>query len=404
MLRIAIVGGGAAGIMAAIVAKTDKTKVDIFEKNSQIGKKISISGNGRCNISNTNLSIENFSSQNLSFVKEVFKRFGFKDFEAFCKRVGIFLKVEDDGKVYPLSNSAKSLLEVLKSILDEKGVGIYLESEVKGVKKEDDRFLIEVGNDAKEYDRVLICCGSYAAEHLGGSLDGYETAKGFGHAIKQIYPSLVQLESPSAICKRLAGVKMDALVSLVGEDRQTQGDVLFTKYGLSGFAILDMSHYICRDFKDRSVTISINCLKDYDRSALTGELLKIKKSHPHYSALTLLSGFVNIKIAKALLHQVGIKEDEELTFLGIKDIKKIANQLLDWRFEVVKSHGFKYAEVCGGGVDTSQIEPKSMESKLVKGLYFAGEVLDVVGKRGGFNLAFAWSSGYIAGKHMKEVR
>ncbi|NPA73841.1 MAG: NAD(P)/FAD-dependent oxidoreductase [Epsilonproteobacteria bacterium] len=406
MIRVAVIGAGAAGIMASVVASCKSVKVDLYEKNSVIGKKISISGNGKCNISNTDLSMDNFFTANFDFVKSVFDGFGFDSFERFCKRMGLFLDIGDDGKVYPLSYSAKSALEIFKDSLTQNGVDIFLESPIENIEKKGDVFIVASNGKIKEYDKVLLSMGSYAAEHLGGSMTGYEIAKSFGHKIVDIYPSLVQLEvEKSTVCSKISGVKTFAEVTFLQKKKKItiQGDILFTKYGLSGFAILDISPYVSKSLlKSDFAVISVNFLKDYDRVELFGIFNKIKKLYPKREILILLAGFVDIKIAKVLLDEVKIQRENRLEDIGAKDMKKIISKLIDWRFEIKSTHGFRYAEVCGGGVDTMFVDSKTMESKLIKGLYFAGEILDVTGKRGGYNLAFAWSSGYLAGTDIRK--
>jgi len=403
--KIAIIGAGASGIMAALVASNNDLEIDLYEKNNSIGKKILISGNGRCNISNINLKKENYITQNPDFVENVFKRFDFNNFKKFCENMGLYLRVEQDGKVYPFSNSAKSVIEIFKENLKEKKVNILTDTVVNEIIKKDNNFIISSSIGIKKYDMVLVCVGSYAAEQLGGTLVGYDIAKKFNHKIINIFPSLVQLETNFKSLSILNGVKMDAKVSIVGirEKLKTNGDVLFTKYGLSGFAILDISPYVCKMLQNSdSVVLSVDFIKKYNRQELLGIFQKIQKLHGHYSLINLLVGFINIKLSKALLLELNLNKDVKIKNIGLKDMRMIVNMLVDWRFEIKKSHGFKYAEVCGGGIDTTKIKDKTMESKLVNNLYFAGELLDVVGKRGGYNLAFAWSCGYLAGLSIKK--
>ena len=405
MRKIAVIGGGASGIIAALRASCEETQVDIYEKNSSLGKKISISGNGRCNISNIDLSEDNYFTNNKHFVNNIFKSFGYEDFERFFEDMGVVLKKEQDGKVFPFSYSAKSLLKILEANLREKGVNIYLQKCVKDVKKCDNGFMIFTDKEKIYYDKILLCNGSLAAKHLGGTTSGYEIAKSFSHNIVFIHPSLVQLKSDQKSCSMMSGVKTNALIKLLDETDlvTTKGDILFTKYGLSGFAILDISYHVCKKLKEQNeVVLSVNFMQDYSRQELFSLFKKIRDKHKDYTFIEMLGGFINLKIAKALLRELDLDSDKEISKADLKDFRKIANQLLDWRFVVKSSRGFEYAEVCAGGVDTFEVDHKTMESKLVKGLYFAGELLDVTGKRGGYNLAFAWSSGYIAGNALRR--
>jgi predicted Rossmann fold flavoprotein len=273
------------------------------------------------------------------------------------------------------------------------------------IKKINDKFIV-YSKDAngKKYDKVLLCNGSNAASKLGGSNKGYEIAESFGHKVEGTYPSLVQLEVKSRSCSKLAGVKVEAIVTLKSKDesqKQIKGDVLFTKYGISGFAILDMSPYISKLLlTNQKVYISLNLLSKYDRNELFSMFTRIKNNHSNYDILTMLNGLISLKVAKVLLNELNISQDTRLEMINIKNIKMIINKILNWQFEVEDTHGFEYAEVSGGGISVAEINSKTMESKLIKNLYFAGEVLDVTGQRGGYNLAFAWASGYVAGKNL----
>ncbi len=397
--RIAVIGGGAAGIMAALTAKSSSNQVDIYEKNQIVGKKISISGNGRCNIFNANLSREDFFGEDLGFLEHALREYDFAKFRRFCEDLGLFLKVEDDGKVYPVSNQAKSVMSIFNNALKERGVNLFLSSEVLRVDKKEEGFEIVISDKKFSYDKVLVACGGKSAPNLGGCESGYEIAKNFGHKISPLYPALVQLETK--IDRVLAGVKIKARVGIVGKEYKGVSfidDLLFTKYGLSGFSILDISPYVSKALLSKeSVTLSINLLPDFERSFLEDKFLKISKKYPKREVVQLLVGFLPFKIAKFLVSKLKL-ERKTLRDIGIKTIKQIVAVIVDLRFEVKKSHGFKFAEVCGGGVSTAQIEKKTMESKLVKNLFFAGEVIDITGKRGGYNLAFAFISGYLAAK------
>ena len=399
--RIAIIGGGAGGIMAALFAKNSNNQVDIYEKNQALGKKISISGNGRCNIFNANLKRDDFFGEDLSFLEYALREYDFPKFRRFCEDLGLFLKVEEDGKVYPLSNQAKSVLEIFDRALKERGVNIFLSNEVLKVEQKEGIFEV-VSKDKKAwYDKILIACGGKSAPNLGGGESGYEIAKKFGHTISPLYPALVQLETK--IDRVLIGVKTKAKVSII--DKEYRGisftnDLLFTKYGLSGFSILDISLYVSKALLSKeSVVLSLNLLPDFERSFLEDKFLKISKKYPKREVVHLLVGFLPLQIAKFLTSRLKL-ERKNLQDIGVKSIKQIVATILDLRFEVKKTHGFKYAEVCGGGVDISMVDRKSFESKLVKNLFFAGEVLDITGKRGGYNLAFAFISGYLSGKAM----
>ncbi|MCK9472898.1 NAD(P)/FAD-dependent oxidoreductase [Sulfurimonas sp.] len=395
MKKVAIIGGGASGLLCAIFCAKENILIDIFEQNSKCAKKILVSGNGRCNITNKNLSSNDYFSQNPSFVEFALKEFGFLEFEKFCHSIGLLLDVKDDGRVYPLSNEAKSVASLLINYAKNLGVNFHTDTKITDIKK----FL-------SEYDSVVVATGSQAASHLGGNSDGLEFAKLFGHNVFPTYPSLVQLHLDSKIVKKMSGAKVDGKVTLFINSKKEltcSGDILFSDYGASGFAILDISQGASVALMEYShVSISINLLPAFNAQKLSFHISSLAQNMPQFTILDILSGLVPLKIAQALLEDLDILASTCNNEINIKLTKKIANQLLNWRFDVTDTHGFRHGEVAGGGVDTTEINPKTFESLKQKNLYFCGEVLDVVGRRGGYNFAFAWASGYLAAKDIAK--
>lgn len=391
--KVAIIGAGASGLMSAILCAKAGVKVDIYEQNAKVAKKILVSGNGRCNISNTNLNATDYFSQNPEFTKFALEQFGFKAFEKFCKSIGLLLNVLEDGRAYPLSNEAKSVAKIFEEYARNLGVVFHTDTKIEKIKP-----LFE------KYDSVIVATGSRAASHLGGNADGEEFAKEFGHSIIPAYPSLVQLELPSKIAHKMSGAKLFAEVRLIinGIDERSQlGDVLFTNYGVSGFAILDLSQAASKALLNFSaVDISINLLPDFTIQKLSSHILTLASNMPEFTILDILVGLVPLKIANGILEELNISNAIKAKDIHTKLSKRVANLLLNWRFEVSQTHGFHYAEVSGGGIDTSEVHHKTMESKKCKHLYFTGEVLDIVGRRGGYNFAFAWASAYLAAKEI----
>ncbi|MFA6137109.1 MAG: NAD(P)/FAD-dependent oxidoreductase [Sulfurimonas sp.] len=391
MLKVAIVGGGASGLLCAIFCAKFGAHAEVYEQNNKCAKKILVSGNGRCNITNRNLSHNDFFGANPSFVNEALKNFGFKEFEKFALEIGLLLDVKEDGRVYPLSNEAKSVAKLLEEVAKNLGVIFHTDTKITDVKK-----LLQT------HDKVVIATGSEAASHLGGNSDGQSFAKEFGHSIIPTYPSLVQLHLNSKIVHKMSGAKTDGAVTLLvnnKKDSACRGDILFTDYGVSGFAVLDISQRASVALMNsQSVGVSINLLPNFNAQQLSEHIVKVTKSMPKFSVLDILVGLIPIKVATSLLDDLKISHGVQAKEVDLKLAKKIVNQILNWRFEVSGTHGFRHAEVSGGGVDTREINPKTMESLKQKNLYFCGEVLDIVGRRGGYNFAFAWASGYAAAK------
>jgi hypothetical protein len=404
MKKIAIIGGGASGLMAALFAARSGANVTIYEHNNSVGKKILASGNGRCNIINTTASSEDYAGNDPQFVTYALKQLNFSYFEKFCHSIGLILDIKDDGRCYPLSNEAKSVLIALKSAVSDAGVKIITESKVTAITKTDSHFNVETEHNKQSYNNVLISTGSEAAPQLGATADGYLFARAFGHEILPTYPSLVQLHLDSKNHHKMAGVKTVAEVTLVIDGKsntKVTGDILFAAYGISGLAILDVSQRASYALLNKQrVSISLNLLPRYDRGELINLIEKLLASVPKHDVHTALCGIIPAKIVTYLLEDAALALSTTVSSLNPKEVKKLAHLIGEWKFEVNDTHGFKHAEVSGGGVSTAQINNKTMESKLVEGLYFAGEVLDIVGRRGGYNFNFAWASGMIAGKEM----
>ena len=405
---IAVVGGGAAGLVAAITAAKAGSSVTLFELNDRVGKKILASGNGRCNITNARLAPADYAGSDPTFVSFALNEFGFSRFKKFCAAMGLLIQTREDGRSYPLSNSAASVVTALREYAKSCGVTIVCDTFIERIERRAEGFCLHSGETPFEgYERLLVATGSEAAPQLGANPSGYAFAEAFGHTVHPTYPSLVALELDSPFPAKMAGVKQDAEVTLYLDgkaEQKVRGDILFTRYGISGFAVLDISQSASEALMHyRDVKIGLKLLADYERQSLGEQIAQLCKSVPSYSVETLLCGLISSKIVRCLLESCRIDPETKASELPTRSIKQIAGTMCDWRFHVSGTHGFKHAEVSGGGVATEEVDDKTMESKKVKGLYFAGEVLDVVGRRGGYNLHFAWASGYLAGSNMSKA-
>ena len=393
--------------MAAITAKrlNKNLQIDLFDANKSIGKKILASGNGRCNISNSQITSKNYIGENPDFVNYALKEFDFKAFEKFCKSIGLLLDIKESGKVYPLSNEAKSVTNLLELALQELDVRDFLETFINDIEKEGEKFVIRTDEkEFKDYDKVLISNGLGAAPQLNASEIGLDFASKFGHSYNPTYPSLVGLKTENTYNGKLQGVKKECNVSLFingNLEQEIFGDVLFTSYGVSGFAILDISQLAVLNLTSyQDVKIGINFFPKINRNDLADQIQALFKTVPNQKAVDILTGIISNKIAPVLLDICKIDLNTKASEINAKQIKAISYQLNQWKLKVIDSQGFGHAEASGGGVRTAEVDNKTYESKLVKGLYFAGEVLDIVGNRGGFNLQFAWASGYLVGKSL----
>lgn len=408
MNTIAIIGGGASGMMAALVAARAGAKVTLYEHNTTVGKKILASGNGRCNITNTRITQEQYHGTNPSFVAYPLSQLSYGRFETFCASLGLLLTCQDDGRCYPFSQEAKTVLWAFQRALEPSGVKVLTQTKVTAITHKKGFFTVHTdqGNQGG-YTHVLIATGSCAAPQMGATPDGYTFAKALGHTIIPTYPALVQLHLKESTPAKMAGVRMMANVTLRINNQPTMsvtGDILFTAYGISGLAILDISTVASLALsRHQRVTIALELLPQWDTLSLTSIVETLFAQAPQLTLHEALSTLLPLKIIPPLLASVTIFPDTPVTKMDTKLVQKMIYGIKNWSFEVSDTHGFKHAEASGGGVSTAEVNPKTMESRMIKGLYFAGEVLDIVGQRGGYNFHFAWASGMIAGESMSNI-
>ncbi len=403
-MKIAIVGGGASGLIAAIILSKNGLYIDLYERNENLGKKIKASGNGHCNIFNTNVDESHYFGNNCSnFIKTVFKKFDFKTFKKICNDIGLFLQIKENGRVYPLSNESASVVELFLASLRNEYVNIINGTPINKIKNKDKKFYLFDNNNVflDVYDTVILSTGSMAAYQINGECNGLNIASFLGHTINDPYPSLVPVECSNVYeCKRMEGVKVYACIDVYINNKKKDeicGDLLFTKYGLSGFAILDISQTVSFALlNNERVFLSVNLLPNMEKGLFKNSLLKTAKRNGKLTIYEALLGYLPKKISKTLLSKLNITYQTPLSAVSLKTINNIAHMIFNWRFDISDTHGFKYSEASGGGVDTSEINATTMESRLIDNLYLTGELLDVVGKRGGYNLAFAFATGYIS--------
>ncbi len=394
-IKIAIIGAGASGLLSSIILASKNYAVTIYEKNNKVGKKLLTTGNGRCNITNKNILMNHFHSNNMDFIKYPLNIFDFNLCKKFFNNLGVEFYEGAKNRQYPLSLTASSVVDLLEYEVKRAGVEIQLNKEVKDIKFQNNKFII---NNKEYFDKVIISSGSSAMPKLGSSNSGYNFATKFGHNIIKPFASLVQLVSNNTHLDMITGVKIEGVVN------NKHGDILFTKYGLSGSAILDISRDIAYELQyNKNVKVSIDIMPQYSKNKLIEILQNRIKQHNDKDTVMWLDGLINKKLAKYILQVSNVSNTIKYAkFLTKKDILNIVYTIKNLEFNIVDTKGFESCEVCAGGVDTTQINPKTMESKLQKNLYFTGEVLDVDGDCGGFNLHWAWASGYVLAMNMKD--
>ena len=400
-----IIGGGAAGLVAAISIARNGYPVQLLEQNSSIGKKILASGNGKCNISNRYISTNRFYSSNRYFIEEVLAGYDFSVIEDFFISIGLELIEGEEGKMFPMSLQASSVVSLLEYEAKRLGVEIVCGCSVRSIEKKSDFFKVETSHGSKVATKLLIASGSSAAPQLGGNHWGYVFATKMGHTLIPRYPALVQLCSKERWVKSCAGVKIAGGVTLYANSEyisEKKGDILFTKYGISGLAILDLSREVSIHLANFDYCeLSLDLLPSLSKEKLTN-LLQQRVQKESQKPLSLwLQGFMNKKLISVILEHSQCKSRIEGD-LNRKEINKLVHTIKNLKLNISDTRGFEGAEVSTGGVDTTEINPHTMESNYVSNLFFAGEVLDVDGDRGGFNFHFAWVSGMRVGEGVKR--
>jgi predicted Rossmann fold flavoprotein len=395
---VAIIGAGASGLFTSILLAKKGFRVLVFEKNSKAGRKLLATGNGKCNISNTNLSLEFFHSTNYHFFKYAIETFDSNLFEKQMQSIGLDTKFKGS-KIYPKSDQSSSVVDVLFFEAQYLGVEFYFDAFIENIEKKD-KFIIDVKDNLYEVDRVIISTGSGAMKKLGSSESGYSLASNFGHTIIKPIPSLVQLESKNESIKKLNGVKTKANVTLLINNQKVsvkEGEILFAKYGVSGNTILDLSKEASIALSEfNAVDILVDIFPNEDKNKLIALLERKQKQIGHKPKEFLLLSLVHSKLIEYIFELARISNDKKnVCDLTKKDLLNLVHIMKNIKIDISSSRGYEYAEVVSGGVDTKDINPKTFESKLCKGLYFTGEVMDVDGDCGGYNLHFAWASAYV---------
>lgn len=400
-MRIAVIGAGASGLAAAIeVKRTDsRHNVMLIEKNLRVGKKILVTGNGRCNLTNLEAKSESYYPSP-EFTKPALEAYGVEETLAFFEGLGIHTHTED-GRVYPLSNQASSVLDALRFECDRLGVETICEYAVKRIEKNGKVFVI---NGNLFFDRVIIACGGKSNPVHGSDGSGYRLLSCFGHTLSDnIRPALVPLVCDN-FPKNLKGVRSESACVLFenGEKKVGwTGEVQFTDYGLSGIPIMNLSGF-CDIESGKKYTVLLDLVPSLSSDEVSSFITDRIEKDKDGKAENLLSGIVNKQLGIAVLKMCDISQNEFNKNISTSGVKRITAVLKGWSVSVKNTKGFDFSQVTAGGVRTGEFNPETLESRLVSGLYACGEVLDVCAECGGFNLQWAWSSGRLAGKSAAE--
>lgn len=430
-----IVGAGASGLVAAIAGARNKQKVLVIEKNSQAGKKILATGNGRCNYTNLYQDAQCYRSDDSEFVRNVLSHFDVQKTISFFKELGVYPN-NVNGYIYPNSEQASSLVDLL--MIECKRLKVDFRFQEKVIEVQAPHFTIKTQHtpmsekklqrhlrkkgDFNSYDlykdyyledrqefnsyhgkKLILATGGRAQPKLGSDGSGYTIAKLFGHSLNQPLPALVQLESPDKICQTVAGVRCKARVKVICEKKliaYEEGEINFTDYGISGIPIMQISRFVSIALaEEKDIHLDMDLLTDLSDEDLKDELRKRISHNGHKNIHQILIGLLNDKLSYGLVKRAGIDLKLPSKEISHKELERLVDEIKEFILIIDGTKSFDRAQVTTGGIPTKEVNPDNMESKLVDNLYLAGELLDVDGTCGGYNLQWAWSSGYLAGNN-----
>ncbi|MFP4381053.1 MAG: NAD(P)/FAD-dependent oxidoreductase [Candidatus Sumerlaeia bacterium] len=405
---ILIAGGGASGLLAAVVAARQGARVRVLERMSRVGKKILATGNGRCNLTNINHSLTRYHGANPDFIRGVIEQFDANRTIDFFVDLGLLPRLEEEGKVFPLSEQASSVLDLLRYEMDRFGVEEICDVRAQAVEQKDGRLALST-TDGQEFlaDAIIVATGGKSAPNLGSNGGGFKLAKALGHTIIEPFPALVQVNLDAWFLKRLKGLKLQSAAEVMvdGEMRRSdQGELLFTDYGISGPPILQLSRVVSEFApKGRDVRLVLDLYPEKEEADLVKMIQDRINRSPEKDMLFSFVGFLHKRLAPVLLSEAGIRDTKApASALSSDAIEKLAHCMKRWELRCTGVQSWMNSQVTAGGVDATELNPQSLESKKMPGVYFAGEVIDVDGDCGGYNLQWAWSSGYVAAMHAAQ--
>ena len=395
---IGIIGAGASGMAAALAAaENENVQVILMERQARVGRKLAATGNGRCNLTNLHAMEGGYHGDDAAFADVALKAFDVQNTMEWFRSMGLYMVAEDWGRVYPYSDQANSVVDVLRFALEKPNIQLLTGFEVQKVKKTNDGFRVESLEETIHCDKLIIACGGLAGTKRGGSMSGYKLLRSFGHKCTKLRPALVQLKSSWPGCASLKGVRAHCHAAVYHNGvlhAESRGELQFTEYGLSGPVMFEVSRDACLGGGEW------NCRFDFipgkEAEWLKQELMR--RRNTQWKAEDLLTGILHNRLGRVLTQAAGISAYVPISQLEEYEMDTVVKMVKSFDVTVTEPMGMDAAQVTAGGIVTSEFDPTTMESRLVSGLYACGEVLDIDGDCGGYNLQWAWSSGRLAGQ------
>lgn len=399
---VAVIGAGAAGLMASIAAKREGLKVLLLDGKEKIGAKILMSGGTRCNVTNQNVTEKDYQSENLRFVKHVLSAFSSEKAIDFFDQLGVKLVLEPGGKYFPETNSAKTVLDALLGEAKRFGIEFRAGQKITQVKFNSEIFTISGAKFSHQAKTVILCTGGLSYPSSGSDGIGYDIAKSFGHSLVETTPALTPLLTDDTDWKSLSGIALDVELTLWVDGKKTvsyQDAFLFTHFGFSGPSALNMSRHWIRD--EKLAKITVNFLPNKNQEDFRNKLIETSKANPAKLIKNVLTDFFPERFVEVLLKKSGTSNLLKLNQLSRQSRESLLQLLFTFPLRITGVYGYQKAEATAGGVNLDEVDSKTLESKLQPGFFFAGEILDVDGRIGGFNFQWAWSSGVVAARGVK---
>ena len=399
VMTVAVIGGGAAGLTAALTAAEGGAEVVLLERQGRVGRKLLATGNGRCNLTNLHGETEHWHGADPAFARPALAAFGPEEAVEFFRTLGLLTVAEPSGRVYPLSDQAGSVVDVLRFAVQAAGVTVRTDFDVTALQPDGKGFRIRSAEETLRAERVILCCGGMAGGPLGGARSGYDLLKALGHRMTKLYPALVQLRTDPTWVRSLKGVRADAALTLRRGDEVLaagEGEVQFTDYGVSGPAVFELSR--AASTAGGELTLTLDLLRGTDFAEVLALLERRCAALPELTVNDLFTGMLHNRLGRTAARYTGLALDASLSALGRRDLRRAAGAVKAFALPVTGTQGFDSAQVTAGGARTEEFDPRTLQSRLIPGLYAAGELLDVDGDCGGYNLQWAWASGRLAGR------
>ena len=394
---IGIIGGGASGMAAALAAaENPNVQVLLFERQARLGRKLQATGNGRCNLTNLHAAQGGYHGEDAAFVEPAIRAFDPQKTLEWFRDMGLFTVAEESGRVYPYSDQANSVLDVLRFALEKPNIQVLTGVEIAKLRRTGATFTLETGEEKYVCDKVIVACGGLAGTKLGGSMAGYKLLGKLGHHSTRLRPTLVQIKSSWGALASLKGVRANCYAQMLRDGAvfaESTGELQFTEHGLSGPVIFEISRDVCQGAGRWQCRMDF--LPGISREMLRCELAR--RRNTDLAAEELLTGILHNRLGRVLVKAVGVAMNQKISGLLDEKLEAVCDAVKAFCVELTEPLGMDSAQVTAGGILTAEFDPATMESKLVPGLYACGEVLDIDGDCGGYNLQWAWSSGRMAG-------